>query len=70
MKYNKMESKQQKLLYVDGLNFADSFFQRDGSFWKLEQAKGLLDEFVEAARNSGWHIEVFIDAGMSSLEAR
>ena len=44
-----MESKQLKLLYVDGLNFADSFFQRDGSFWKLEQAKGLLDEFVEAA---------------------
>ena len=44
-----MESKKPKLLYVDGLNFADSFFQRDGSFWKLEQAKGLLDEFVEAA---------------------
>ena len=65
-----MESTQYKLLYVDGLNFADSFYQRDGSFWKLEQAKGLLDEFVEAAHNSGWHLTVFIDSGMSTLEAR
>jgi hypothetical protein len=35
-----------KLLYVDGLNYAGDFFERDGSFWKFEEAKNLVHEFV------------------------
>ena len=35
-----------KLLYIDGLNYADEFFVRDGSFWKIEQADQLVGEFV------------------------
>ena len=63
-------TKSNKLLYVDGLNFADEFFQRDGSFWKLNEAQQLVKQFVQAAERSGWKMEVFIDAGMNSSEAR
>ncbi|TNV77606.1 hypothetical protein FGO68_gene2387 [Halteria grandinella] len=66
----KMESSHKKLLYMDGLNYADSFFQREGSFWKIEDARQLVAEFVEATRNSGWKLEVFIDAGIQSDEAQ
>lgn len=61
---------QRNLLYVDGLNYAEEFFPRDGSFWKLEEAQTLVNEFARAASHSGWHVEIFIDAGMSTKEAR
>jgi len=57
-----------KLLYMDGLNFAADFFQRDGSFWRFEEARNLVHEFVEAARATEFHLEVFIDAGISTQE--
>lgn len=59
-----------KLLYIDGLNFADYFFERDGSFWAIERARGLVQEFLEAAKNSHFHIEVFIDYGQSTEETK
>ena len=57
-----------KLLYIDGLNFADYFFERNGSFWAIERARTLVQEFLAAAKNSHFHIEVFIDYGQSTEE--
>jgi len=54
---------------MDGLNFAGDFFQRDGSFWRFEEARNLVHEFVAASAKSGFHLEVFIDAGISTPEA-
>jgi len=53
---------------MDGLNFAGEFFNRDGTFWTIPESRLLVKEFVYAARNTGWHLEVFIDAGISSKE--
>ena len=51
------------------MNFAEEFFERGGSFWKIEEAEILVKDFVEAAHSSGWHMEIFIDSGISSKEA-
>jgi hypothetical protein len=53
---------------MDGLNYGREFFNIKGNFWTLSESRVLVREFVEAASNSGWKLEVFIDAGISSKE--
>jgi hypothetical protein len=38
-------------------------------FWDLKTPMEKIKKFVKAAKNKGWIIEVFIDAGMSTEEA-
>lgn len=64
-----MESKAQKYLFMDGLNYADYFFERNGSFWSIEKARNLVQEFIQACQNSGWQLWVFLDYGQSTEEA-
>eukprot|EP00347_Sterkiella_histriomuscorum_P002400 403368305 len=57
----------QKLLYVDGLNFVRNFFL-NMNFWDLDSAFENIKRFVEAAYNTGYDVEVFIDSGIQSKE--
>jgi len=50
------------------LNYADRFFTRDGCFWEIEIAYERVVEFINAAKNSGWKLEIFIDLGIQTEE--
>lgn len=63
----KQGPKGRPLLYVDALNFSRRFFT-DLNFWDLQKPFSKIRKFVTAAINSGWHIEVFIDAGIQTKE--
>ena len=61
----------QARLYVDILNWMDKFFPKLLSFnWflHLEFVRTKAEEFVQACRNSDWHVEIFIDAGIGTEE--
>eukprot|EP00418_Pyrodinium_bahamense_P075152 CAMPEP_0179062392 /NCGR_PEP_ID=MMETSP0796-20121207/26905_1 /TAXON_ID=73915 /ORGANISM="Pyrodinium bahamense, Strain pbaha01" /LENGTH=328 /DNA_ID=CAMNT_0020759299 /DNA_START=50 /DNA_END=1033 /DNA_ORIENTATION=+ len=55
------------LLYMDALNFSHKFFPRSAP-WDLEESFRRLQKFVEACRNSGHELRVFIDASIQSEE--
>jgi hypothetical protein len=55
-------------LYFDALNYARRFFC-DLNFWNLDKPFNKIKKFVAAAHNAGWHLEVFIDAGIQTKEA-
>ena len=57
-----------KKLYVDGLNVATSL-GFGSKWWNIEEPRQGVKKFVEAARNSGYELKVFIDAGIQSAEA-
>eukprot|EP00347_Sterkiella_histriomuscorum_P020929 403335913 len=63
----KKQEKKFKLLYVDALNYARVFFLNQ-NFWDLDSAQENIKRFVEAAYNSCYKVEVFIDAGKKSEE--
>jgi hypothetical protein len=53
------------LLFFDALNFSRSFFS-DHNFWNLVKPFKKIKDFVEAAQNADWEIEVFIDEGIKT----
>lgn len=55
-----------KLLYMDLLNFGGNFFLI--SDWNVRKAFIKVENFVSAARNSGFHLKVFLD-GVRAGEA-
>ncbi len=55
------------MLYIDALNFSRRFFT-DKNFWNLRKPFYKIRKFVEVARNSGYELEVFIDAGIQTDE--
>eukprot|EP00347_Sterkiella_histriomuscorum_P010085 403338736 len=63
------QSSRPKLLYVDALNFSRGFF-KDQNFWNRRAAFSKVRKFVEAAINSGYQLEVYIDAGKQTHEAQ
>eukprot|EP00347_Sterkiella_histriomuscorum_P018214 403346355 len=66
-KQEEEKQSQQRLLYVDGLNFIRNFFL-NMNFWDLDSANENIKRFIEAANNTGYEVEVFIDAGIQSEE--
>ena len=52
---------------MDALNFSRSFF-KDLNFWDLNKPFRLIKNFVQAVQRTGWHLEVFIDAGIQTKE--
>jgi hypothetical protein len=56
------------LLYVDALNYSKKFFTSP-NFWNIRIPLRNIKDFYYAAKNSGFTLEVFIDAGMQSEEA-
>jgi len=59
---------EEKLLYVDGLNFGNEFGFIT-LFWNTQHPMKKITEFVNAATKSGYTLRVFIDAGIESEEA-
>ena len=59
--------KKQQVLYIDALNYSRRFFS-DKNFWNLRKPFNKLRKFVNAAKGSGYYIEVFIDAGIQTDE--
>ena len=60
---------QKKKLFVDILNYGGYFFTQGGCHWEVESALSKVEEFVKASKNSGYEMEVFIDAGIETEEA-
>jgi hypothetical protein len=48
----KYKPKHTNLLYVDGLNYGNRFFVRNGNFWDIARAERKIKKFVEAANKS------------------
>ncbi|KAK3815319.1 MAG: hypothetical protein J3Q66DRAFT_441455 [Benniella sp.] len=61
-------STRKRLLYIDILNFAASFFPVN-EHWSFRRARWQVVDFVRFAKNANYDIKVFIDASIESEEA-
>mgnify|MGYP001335462697 FL=1 len=57
-------------LYMDAFNFLRKFYGGKRNHWHVLEIVPHVQEFVEAAKNSGWEIKVFIDAVTKTGEAK
>ncbi|KAL6057025.1 RNase NYN domain-containing protein [Balamuthia mandrillaris] len=58
----------QKLLFVDILNYTTMFFRTSAAWPTPQAAFRQVQQFVKAARQSGWTLELFIDDRIQTTE--
>ena len=56
-------------LFIDIFNFNAHFYTPNDCHWKIKEARAKVKAFVQAARDSGYDIEIFIDAALETEEA-
>lgn len=62
---------EKQLLCFDAMNFSKFFFPNAEDFFEsLRLADTIVEQFVNAAINSSYQLQVFIDATMSSIECQ